>query len=188
MKYLLLAIFLPITGCTNSFNALSSQFGARKGTPTVSVTMNDAETLPICSESSEGLSAFLAKEGALYRCQAGNWLAVGTQNRTWGFRAQAAVRYNQWEDLTTRKRWAIAPTLPDLASSCSKGWRLPLRNELVQASENGLFQGIKAHGGKAFGRAWTHELVDGKEEKTAINISGAKDGESDVGVYCVMDT
>lgn len=194
MKILLLSsavLPLLLLGCTKSFNARSVEEGSPKlRKPIVSVTMNNADSLPLCDRGTEGLQVFLAKAGTVFKCGQGNWVAVNPNQSSWGFERHASVRYNQWEDLSTRKRWAIAPARSDLASSCESGWRLPARGEVVKASANGLFNGIKANGGKAFPRAWTNEFetVNGKQERIAVKVAPGEDVKAEAGVYCVLDT
>jgi len=194
MKYVLL-LMLPLAfSCTQKMKALKSEVEVRQVKPTVTMTasVRTQAELPRCDEGSSGMNAFVSGRDRFVQCRNGAWRDVKPGDTSGTYIAREPIRYNEWIDASARRRWAL-PKQEEIQlievknNVCSQGWKLPTHEELLEASMNGLFEGIKSRGGVAFEKAWTAnmEALTGISQGTLKALMPGSDEASKAGVYCV---
>lgn len=188
-----IALTLLSSACHQSMKARTPQTLVQ-GKPQITYTTvaRTPDELPRCDLGSEGLKAYLSNSDSFVKCNQFRWLSVRPGDTTGRFEARNPIRYNEWHDAKGKRRWS-APQSREIelekapAQVCQKGWSLPTAEELKAASLNGLFDGIKAHGGIGFDKAWTADkgalggiargqIEDGTPPSQALKSAG---------VYCV---
>ncbi|MBC7658227.1 MAG: hypothetical protein H7249_00810 [Chitinophagaceae bacterium] len=182
--------------CEDRFPAKDLNGKGGKAVVTITTTVADRLELPECNDSSQNVAAYIAPVDHFVKCSKGRWRNVSPGSTATNYTARSPFRYYEWEDTASKKRWSIPMdkvTLADdvNASVCSNGWKLPTRDELVTASNNGLIEGIKSHGGRYFENAWTNDfqLIGGISQRMALSLSHTADGPlsnvKEAGVYCI---
>ncbi|RZA27113.1 MAG: hypothetical protein EOP10_01290 [Proteobacteria bacterium] len=149
--------------------------------------------LPRCDAGTEGLKAYLSESDSFIQCSSFSWHSANPGDVSSRYASREPVRFHEWFDARENRRW-LAPTANEWAAesvkakACRTGWKLPTEDELVVASKNGLFDGIKSHGGIAFDKAWidsTHILSGISRGELELESTPAKDQASTAGVYCI---
>lgn len=162
---------------------------ARKTSITISTTAKSVAELPVCNASAVGVGGFIASSDTVLKCDGARWRAVNPGGFDGRFVSRDTIRFHEWQDLKNKKIWS-SPSESLLAfdvaaKSCPKGWKLPTATELRTASENGLVDGLRAHGGRAFANAWT---ADPERKIAAALTFSSQDPDTSAkvaGVYCV---
>lgn len=194
MKYTLLFVIpLLVNACTQKM-AAQDLSEIRNAKPTVSTTASfkSLADLPRCDAGSEHLNAYISERDGFVQCRGFFWRDVKPGDSSAKFQAREPLRYNEWVDSNTRMRWSL-PQADEISVShaksniCSQGWKLPTRDELLVASMNGLFEGLKSRGGIAFDKAWTANLdaIAGISKGALQAVIPQSADELKAGVYCV---
>lgn len=194
MKYVLLLVLPMAFSCTQKMNALTSDPQARVVKPTVTMTASfkTLVELPRCDLGSEKMNAYVSERDSFVQCRNFFWRDVKPGSTSGQYMAREPIRYNEWIDSSTRRRWSL-PKQDEVQLTavknnvCSRGWKLPTHTELHEASVNGLFEGLKSRGGVAFDKAWTANLdaLAGISKGTLQAILPSSDDNATAGVYCV---
>lgn len=180
------------TACHQSMKARTPS-GERKTQITFTTVVKNERSLPRCDAGTEGIRAYLSAYDTFMKCSNHSWQSARPGDRSESFAARAPIRYNEWYDSKRNRHWS-APVNQELpqenlkADVCQKGWKLPTEDELREASINGLFDGVKAHGGIGFDKAWTESLkamggISKAVWETPEIYTQSKDMKA--GVYCV---
>lgn len=180
------------TACSKSMKARTGLDG-RKTQVTYTTVVQDETKLPVCDAGAQGVNAYLSASDSFVKCRGFAWQAARPGDTTGKYSGRSPVRYNEWIDSKLGHRWSVNSSrelsIDNIsANACQKGWKLPTETELRQASLNGLFDGVKAHGGVSFDKAWTAEkkalrgLSRAAWEDPRLNAS---DKDMTAGVYCV---
>ncbi|RZA19036.1 MAG: hypothetical protein EOP10_20140 [Proteobacteria bacterium] len=149
--------------------------------------------LPRCDAGTEGLKAYLSETDNFIQCSSFSWRSATPGDVSLRYVSREPVRFYEWFDSKENRRW-LAPIAKELAAdsvkakACQAGWKLPTELELVVASKNGLFDGIKSHGGIAFDKAWidSTRIISGiSRGELELETTPAKDKPSTAGVYCI---
>jgi hypothetical protein len=195
--YLLAALFTLSAfsnACHQSLSARNSaELKDRKMSVTYTTVVRLEDELPRCDLGTEGLKAYVSEKDGFVQCHANSWGLVNPGDVSMRFKAREPVRYHEWFDVKAKRRWLAAITDERVANlpserSCQAGWKLPNESELATASRNGLFDGIKAHGGIAFDKAWTESasIVRGISQGELETETPARGAPSTAGIYCVL--
>ncbi len=194
MNYVLIAVVALVFSCTQHMTAHSVQSQAKSASASVTMTASfqSLADLPHCDAGSEHLGAYIRDRQAFVQCLNSSWRDVRPGDTSGHFLAREPIRYYEWTDRSTGMRWSL-PKQDEINMAalnrniCSKGWKLPTHDELTQASFNGLFEGLKSHGGIAFDKAWTANLdaLAGISKGTLMALMPGSDVETKAGVYCV---
>ncbi len=197
MKYYSLAFLILNLSCYGQFKA--KEFGETKiiskAKVMMTATVRNEDELPLCDNNTFNLAGYISNTDKFVKCDGSSWRAATPGDTSTNFIARAPVRYFEWEDSRAKKRWTLPLPIEvaseDLkAQGCSNGWKIPSKEEILVATHNGLFEGIKAHGGRAFAKAWTadFEEINGVAKRIAIKVVG-KDinipEKNEAGLYCV---
>ncbi len=182
-------------GCTKKqFKAEGFELKHRVPLVTVTTTAKDESELPLCEVSTQNVTIFLAQANSFMKCVNGAWHKARPGDRSTSFASRAPVRYYEWQDPTQKKIWSVQKDSPVASdqlneNTCHGQWKLPTQEELLTATSNGLFEGIKSHGGVAFEQAWTQdfEVVDGISHRVAVSLLPypTKVQTREAGIYCV---
>lgn len=166
----------------------------RKPSVTISTTEKADSDLPECDGMSQGVSAYVQSSGRIVQCNGKQWQSANPGGFDGRFLARQPIRYFEWEDTSAKRRWASPQekllSADEVANSCEKGWKLPSAEELREAQKNGLVDGLKAHGGRSFGRVWTRDFQNDTRMSLELTDSEKTQGEAEsqvkqAGVYCV---
>ena len=194
MKYsMLLVIPLLMNACTHKMSARDpADRLSAKPTVIMTASFRSLAELPRCDAGSERMNAYISERDSFVQCRGFFWRDVKPGDASGKFIAREPLRYNEWVDSDTRLRWSLSkPDEVDVSTAksniCSQGWKLPTRDELLVASINGLFEGLKARGGVAFDRAWTANLdaIAGVSKGALQALLPEAPAEMKAGAYCV---
>lgn len=184
---------LSLNGCHSSFPLTAKLPGtdylSRKATVTISTTAKSVAELPLCDRSAVGVGGFIASSDTYLKCDGARWRSVNPGGFDGRFLSRDTVRFHEWEDRKNKKRWSSPSenllAFTDAEKSCRKGWKIPTPAELRAASQNGLVDGLKSHGGRAFAHAWTTDPE--RKVPSVVSLSGQDHDTSAkvAGVYCV---
>lgn len=196
MKYSLLFAIPLLVSCTQKMPAHDANADAparAKPAVTMTASFRSLAELPRCDEGSEQMDAYISERDSFVQCRNFFWRDVKPGDLSGKFIAREPLRYHEWIDSSTRMRWSL-PKQDEISVAtvksknlCSQGWKLPTREELLVASVNGLFQGLKAHGGVAFDKAWTANLdaIAGISKGALQAVLPHSTEDLKAGVYCV---
>lgn len=188
-----IAVISLTSGCYQNMRARGPEISvAGKPTITYTTVARTEEQLPQCDRGTEGLKAYVATSDEFLKCINFSWYSARPGDTTGRFEARSPIRYNEWHDSKNQKRWS-APRSSEIQVDrvspkiCQAGWKIPTSEELKAASRNGLFDGIKAHGGIAFDKAWTADqgAITGIARGEFDEDKPASRPVSSAGVYCV---
>lgn len=179
--------------CHQSMRAKDSpQLPGTKIVVSYTTVAKNTKSLPRCDIGTDGLKAYLSESDDFVQCTGYSWRSANPGDMSSRYTSREPVRFHEWFDEKSNRRWQ-APVLNELSAAsvrpktCQVGYKLPTADELVMASRNGLFDGIKSHGGVAFDKAWTNNvnIISGISRGELESITPAKDKPSMAGVYCI---
>ncbi|RYZ78368.1 MAG: hypothetical protein EOP04_29840 [Proteobacteria bacterium] len=178
-------------GCQQSMKSRGME-ASRKIGVSYTVVAKDVSTLPRCDSGTQGMKAYLSSKDDFIKCDHFSWKGSQPGDTHGSFANRDPIRFYEWTDEKLNLRW-LAPHKDEInqervrADVCSKGFRLPTSEELRASANNGLFDGLKAHGGIGFDRAWTKEksAFAGLAKGDFETLSGRQTKGLKAGVYCV---
>ncbi|MES2745714.1 MAG: hypothetical protein V4655_09820 [Bdellovibrionota bacterium] len=160
---------------------------------TISTTAKSIADLPECNGNVAQMEAYVSGGDSFVKCDGYRWRLVNPGGFDGRYQARGPIRFHEWEDSSSNKRWSIPIERPiassDAEKSCSSGYKLPSADELKEAFNNGLVEGIRAHGGRRFDRAWTSDFIESGAEKERVSLpltnQPTEPTAHAAGVYCV---
>ncbi len=160
---------------------------------TISTTAKSIADLPECNGNVTQMEAYVSGRDSFVKCDGYRWRLVNPGGFDGRYQARGPIRFHEWEDSSSNRRWSTPIERPIASSaaekSCLSGYTLPSADELKEAFGNGLVEGIRAHGGRRFDRAWTSDFTQTGPEKTRISFplttEPVEQTADAAGVYCV---
>ncbi|MBC7659871.1 MAG: hypothetical protein H7249_09200 [Chitinophagaceae bacterium] len=189
----LFVVMITPFACTKNMKARDTDPGSMVKAPQITMTATaiTIAELPRCTVDSEHMNAYISSNDVYVQCRDLAWRNVKPGDTSANYVTREAIRFHEWTDQATHLRWAL-PKHTEVGFeevskfSCNAGWKLPTPEELLEASHNGLFEGLKSRGGVAFDKAWTrsYKAVVGVS-KGGMALIVPKAEELTAGIYCV---
>ena len=153
----------------------------------------DAASLPACDDAREGQLVYVKSDKAFQVCAAGEWEAIDLRgdkgadgkdgnNGEDGIDSSSTV----WLDPITKRRWisGAAANWAAAQSVCSGAYEYPSCDDLIDAANHGLYNGLTVHAD-----AWCGSETSATwAESAPVDANPALDAHiktDTIGVYCV---
>lgn len=154
----------------------------------------DASKIPPCSIEAEGTLVYVKSDEAFMACSSGTWERIDIHGKdgTSGENGKdgkdgLSASANLWKDPMTGSVWmSLHKGIWTIASkSCKEGWRLPTKDELVEAQTHHLWDNVTSTGEYW---SWSTDIEGDLQVLVNARYGGTMTYQNYTGgIFCLME-